>query len=127
MCQVCDAEDLEEALIMPNPWDKLSGELLETLKISVHDFIDTEKQEVVDFLREKSVEIAKQTWVSLNGTDEERAEAIGNLRHLKAQVVGQAASMELVATTAAVKLLGKVFEVVVNVALQYGVKLLVAL
>jgi len=112
---------------MPNPWDKLSGELLETLKISVHDFIDTEKQEVVDFLREKSVEIAKQTWVSLNGTDEERAEAIGNLRHLKAQVVGQAASMELVATTAAVKLLGKVFEVVVNVALQYGVKLLVAL
>lgn len=112
---------------MSNPWDKLADELLGTLKTSVSDFVDTEKQEVVDFLKQKSVEIAKQTWISLNGTDEERSEAVSNLRHLKAQVVGQAASIELVATTAAVKLLGKVFEVVVNFALQHGAKLLLAL
>lgn len=112
---------------MSNPWDNLGDQLLSTLKSSVSDFVDAEKPEVEAFLKEKSVEVAKQTWISLNGSDEEKAEAVANLRHLKAQVIGQAASLEIVATTAAVKLLGKVFDVVANFALQYGAKLLAAI
>jgi len=112
---------------MSNPWDALTGELLPLLKSSVSDFVETEKPEVEAFLKEKAGLIAKQTWISLNGTDDERAESVNNLRHLKAQVVMEAASLEIVATTAAVKLLGKVFEVVSNFALQYGAKLLASI
>jgi uncharacterized protein YfeS len=112
---------------MANQWDALADQLLVTLKSSVSDFIETEKPGLEDFLKQKAQHIAKMTWISLNGSDEEKAEAISNLRHLKAQVVMEAASLEIVATTAAVKLLGKVFEVVVNFALQYGVKLLAAI
>lgn len=112
---------------MSNQWDDLANQLLGTLKTSVSDFVDAEKPEVEAFLKEKAAQIAKQTWLSQSGTDEEKAEAISNLRHLKAQVIMQAASLEIVATTAAVKLLGKVFEVVTNFALQYGAKLLASI
>jgi uncharacterized protein YfeS len=112
---------------MPNPWDNLVGELLPLLKSSVSDFIDSEKAEVQDFLKAKAEQVAKQTWLSINGSNEEKSEAVSNLRHLKAQVVMEAASLEIVATTAAVKLLGKVFEVVTNFALKYGVALLAAI
>jgi uncharacterized protein YfeS len=112
---------------MANQWDALTGQLLETLKSSVSDFVQTEKPEVESFLRAKAEQIAKMTWISINGSDEEKAEAVSNLRHLKSQVLMEAASLEIVATTAAVKLLGKVFEVVTNFALQYGVKLLAAI
>lgn len=112
---------------MSNQWDALAGQILETLKASVSDFIDAEKPGVQDFLKQKSQHVAKMTWISQTGTDEEKAEAISNLRHLKAQVIMEAASLEIVATTAAVNLLGKVFEVVSNFALQYGAKLLLAI
>lgn len=112
---------------MANQWDNLASQLLPLLKNSVSDFIDAEKPGLEAFLKEKAEIIAKQTWISLNGSDEEKAEAISNLRHLKAQVIMEAASLEIVATTAAVKLLGKVFEVVTNFALRYGATLLAAI
>lgn len=112
---------------MPNQWDNLSGQLLETLRASVADFVQTEKPEVEEFLKAKAQQIAKQTWISINGSDEDKVEAVSNLRHLKSQVLMEAASLEIVATTAAVKLLGKVFEVVSNFALRYGVTLLAAI
>lgn len=109
---------------MSNPWDALKSQLLPLLKASVSDFVDAEKPEVSSFLSEKAEQLAKQTWVSLNGTDEEKAEAISNLRQLKAQVVMEAVDAQILATAAALKLLGKVFDVVVNFTLQYGSKLL---
>jgi hypothetical protein len=112
---------------MANQWDDLTGQLLVTLKASLSDFVQTEKPEVEAFLHAKAQQIAKQTWTSLNGSDDDKVEAITNLRHLKSQVLMEAASLEIVATTAAVKLLGKVFEVVTNFALQYGARLLLAI
>jgi uncharacterized protein YfeS len=111
---------------MGNAWDPLVQPLTDILKSSLSDFVDTEKVEVANFIQGKAQLIAQQTWMSSNGTDDEKSEAISNLRHLKAQVIMEAASQEIVATTAAIKLLGKVFEVVANFALQYGTKLLLA-
>jgi hypothetical protein len=111
---------------MANAWDSLKQPILDLLKSSVSDFVDTEKAEVQAFLAGKADQIAQQTWLSVNGTDDEKSEAVSNLRHLKAQVIMEAASQEIVATTAAIKLLGKVFEVVANFVLQYATKLLLA-
>lgn len=109
---------------MPNPWDNLTEELFGLIKTSVTDLVDTERPEVEAFLRENAVMAAKQTWISLNGSDEEKAEALSNLRHLKSQAIMRAASLQIVATTAAVNLFSKVMEVVANFALTFGRKLL---
>lgn len=109
---------------MPNPWDNLTDELFSIIKSSVTDLVDTELPHVEAFLRENAELAAKQTWISLNGLEVEKAEAISNLRHLKAQALMRAASLQIVATTAAVNLLSKVLEVVVNFALTSGRKLL---
>jgi CobQ-like glutamine amidotransferase family enzyme len=111
---------------MSNAWDSLKQPILDLLKSSVSDFVDTEKVEVQSFLAGKADQVAQQTWLSVNGSDDDKVQAISNLRHLKSQVIMEAASQEIVATTAAIKLLGKVFEVVANFVLQYGTKLLLA-
>lgn len=109
---------------MSNPWDNLTEELLGIIKSSVTDLVDTERPEVEAFLKENAVQAAKQTWISLNGSDSDKAEAISNLRHLKSQAVMRAVSLQIIATTAAVNLLSKVMEVVVNFSLTFGRKLL---
>lgn len=109
---------------MPNPWDNLTEELFGIIKSSVTDLVDAERPEVEAFLRENAVLAAKQTWISIHGSEEEKAEAISNLRHLKSQAIMRAASLQIVATTAAVNLLSKVLEVVSNFALQFGRKML---
>ena len=113
---------------MSNPWDELGGQVLSLLKQSVSDFVSSEKPEVEAFLRDKAAEIARQTWISLNGTsEEEKQTARENLRHLKAQVIMEAASLQIVATAKALGLLSKVFDVVANFLIQYAPKILAAL
>jgi hypothetical protein len=112
---------------MSNPWDSLAGQILGTLKDSVSDFVDSTKPEVETFLKEKAVQLARQTWISVQGSEAEKLEAIANLRHLKAQVIMEAASLEIVATAKALGLLSKVFDVVANFLIKYGVTLLAAI
>lgn len=110
---------------MSNAWDPMVQPLLELLKSSVQDLVDTGKQEVQDFLKNQAEQYAKQTWISVNASsDDEKAEALDNLRHLKAQVIMDAMDAKLIATARILGLLSKAFEVVGNVLVQYGPKIL---
>ncbi len=113
---------------MSNPWDALSTEVLTTLSDSVKDFVDVQKPEVQTFLREAAQDMAKQTWISVspNSSDDAKEEAKANIRHLKAQVIAEAADLDILATAAAKSLLSKVFETVGNFLIQYGPKILAA-
>ena len=110
---------------MSNPWDALADELLPMFKDSVKDFVETLKPEVEAFLKEKAEEAARETWLAnFAPTEEERREARSNLRHLKAQVVMEAADKSIIAAARDFSLLGKVFDVAANFLIQYGAKLL---
>lgn len=114
---------------MPSqPWDELGSQVLSLLKQSVSDFVSSEKPEVEAFLKDKAQEIARQTWTSLNGaSDDEKQVARENLRHLKAQVIMEAADLQIVATAKALGLLSKVFDVAANFLIQYAPKILAAI
>jgi hypothetical protein len=114
---------------MSNPWDGLATELLGTLKTSISDFVDQEKPELEAFLKEKAQDLAKQTWITVdpNAVEADKSIARENIRHLKAQVILEAADLKIVATARAVGLLSKVFETVGNFLIQYGPKILAAL
>lgn len=68
-----------------NPWSGLTSGVLETLKESVRDLADVESDVVKAPLAEIAEDMAHQTWLSVEGTGEERLQAAGNLRSLRAQ------------------------------------------
>ena len=79
-------------------WADLKESNLEILREAVKDFIDIEKPRVKEVLAEVAKDAAKQAWLLVNGNDAERAQAPGNLRSLKAQVIIAAADAEIVAS-----------------------------
>lgn len=72
---------------MPNPWDALTESVLGTLKESVRDLADVESDIVKVPLRDIAQDMARQTWLSVEGTGEEKLQAAGNLRSLRGQAV----------------------------------------
>lgn len=106
---------------MSNEWDALADEVETVLVDGVRSFAEETKAELGPFLKEKAGLIAKYRWQELKaGTEEEKERAKSNLAHLHAQVGGEIAIKQLVATKRAEELLLKVFDVVVS-----GVKRLV--
>src|SRR6185369_11257239 len=80
----------------PTLWSDLKTDVLDVLRDSVKDFMDVEKPEVKALLEEVAEEGAKQTWLSINGSEAERSQAPGNLRSLKAHVIIDAADSVIV-------------------------------
>lgn len=112
----------------PKPWTPLVQQLIPVLTDSLHDLIDTGKQEVKDFIANQAEEYAKQTWASMNASsDSDKQEAKDNLRHLKSQVIIVAMDAKIVATAKVLGLLTKVFETLGNFLIQYGPTLLAAI
>jgi hypothetical protein len=72
---------------MANPWDGLKDNVYGALKESVHDLVDIESDVVKAALTEITEDLAKQTWLSVEGTGEEKLQAAGNLRTLRGQAV----------------------------------------
>jgi hypothetical protein len=84
-------------MVDPTDWSSLRDDTLSVLKDSLRDFVDVEKEVVKTALTDIAESLAKQTWLSVRGSDDERAQAPGNIRSLKAQAIILAADTEIVA------------------------------
>lgn len=127
MCLLCvDTDDLlEEKIPMSEPWESLKDELVGILRDGVKDFASETKPELQAFLVEKAKDAARWKWESLHAdTPEKKLEAETNLRHIAAQVGGEAARLELAATERGKELLKKVLDVGLSALLKLGPKLL---
>jgi hypothetical protein len=111
----------------PALWAPLKDSVVSVLKDALKDFVDVEKSKVKDLLAEVAEEAAKQSWLLVNGTDDEKAQAIGNLRSLKAQVIIDVADAEIVAAHEMRATFIKIVETVGLFLLQNAPKLLMAI
>lgn len=108
-------------------WADLKDRNLEILRDAVKDFVDVEKPRVKEILAEVAQDAAKQAWLLVNGNDAERAQAPGNLRSLKAQVIIAAADAEVVAAKELRSAFIKVVETLGLFLLQNAPRLIAAI
>lgn len=111
----------------PTDWAALRDDVLGVLKDSVRDFVDVEKEVVKTALTGIAESLAKQTWLSIRGSDDERAQAPGNIRSLKAQAIILAADTEIVAARELRATFVKVIETAGLFLLRNAPKLLAAI
>lgn len=111
----------------PTLWASLKDDTLAVLKDSVRSLVDVEKDEVKKALAEIAEEAAKQTWILVNGSMDEKAQAPGNLRSLNAQAVIVAADVMVVSSREAREAFVKVIETVGIFLLRNAPKLLAAI
>jgi hypothetical protein len=111
----------------PELWSSLKDDVLDVLRDSVKDLMDVEKDEVKALLLEVAEQGAKQTWLSINGSDAEKSQAPGNLRSLKAHVIIDAADSVIVASKELRAAFIKVVETVGLFLLKNAPKLIAAI
>ena len=110
-----------------NPWDDLTSGTLDILKSSAKDLIDVEQPEAKALLAELAEEGAKQTYYLTFGNDDQKAQAPGNIRSLKAQAVIDGADLVIVGVAHALAAFGKIVENTGEWLLKYGPTLLAAI
>jgi hypothetical protein len=110
--------------IAANVLNDLKGSILPILKDSLKDILDTTKAEVVSLLDDITVQMAKQTFLSVNGTDEEKAQVPENMAALKAQVIVEGCDAVIVDTAKALAIFAKVVETVGTTLIKYAPKIL---
>lgn len=116
-----DLEQLPEETIMPNPWDALKDEVLGVLKDEVKEFAADTRPELEQFLKDKAEAVAREKWAELRAIDDDERElARSNLKHLRGQIEGEIARLQLAATERAGALLKKVLETAVGVLIRMG-------
>jgi ribosome-binding ATPase YchF (GTP1/OBG family) len=113
--------------IPANILQSLKGQILPVLTSSVKDLVDTEKAEVKSFLEDNALEMAKQTYYSVNGTDDEKAQAPDNMAALKAQAVIEACDIVIVSSAKILAMIVKVLETVGNFLIQNAPAILAAI
>ena len=109
---------------MSEEWDALKDEIVGTLKERAKEFADVEQGPLKDFLEEVGEDFAKQKWISLNGTDAEKAEAKQNLGHLNTQVKGRFKKLQLSLLKEAEFAIGAILETIGDFLMRVGPELL---
>lgn len=109
------------------PWSSLKDDVLSLLKESVHDLVNVEKDDVKAFLSDIAEQGAKQSWLLLNGTDDEKAQAPVNLKSLKAQAVIWAADAVILASKELKAAFVKAIETAGLFLLKYAPQVLAAI
>lgn len=111
---------------MSEPWNELAAEAFSIVKDSLKGFI--EREEVDAFAKEKTELFAKEWWASLHSaTEEERIEHQDNLKHLTAQVRGEARRLQIAISDEAKDTVGRILETVASFLLKAAPKLLALL
>ena len=111
---------------MSEEWKELASASLEIVKDSLKGFV--ERQDVQDFAKEKTELFAKEWWGSTHaGTEDERKEHEANLKHLQAQVRGEARRLQIAISDEAKDTIGRILETVAAVLIKVAPKLLALL
>jgi hypothetical protein len=109
---------------MAEEWDALKDEIIATIKTRAKQFTDVESGPMKDFVEEVGKDFAKQKWISINGTDTEKAEAKTNLEELNAQVKGRFKKLQLSLLKEAEFAIGAVLETVGDFLMRVGPEIL---
>lgn len=112
---------------MADLWEPLAEDILGSLRESVRDLVDTERDDVKEALAEIAKEAARQTWLLVRGDDAEKAQAPANLRSLKAQAIIVAADVVVNSTREARAEFFRVIETVGIFLLRNAPKLIAAI
>lgn len=107
-------------------WKNVAGKALEIVKDSLKGFI--ENQDVDVFAKQKTESFAREYWGSIHAaTEEERLEHEANLKHLTAQVRGEARRLQIAISDEAKDTLGRILETVGGVLIKLAPTLLALL
>jgi hypothetical protein len=108
---------------MSEPWEELAKASFEIAKDALKGFV--ERQEVDAFAKEKTELFAKEWWGSVHAaTEDERKEHEDNLKHLAAQVRGEARRLQIGIAEEAKDTVGRILETVGAFLLKAAPKLL---
>lgn len=111
---------------MSDPWKELAQASFDIAKDALKGFI--ERQEVDDFAKAKTEQFAKEWWGSKHAdTEEARQEHEDNLKHLTAQVRGEARRLQIAIAEEAKDTVGRILETVGAFLLKAAPKLLALL
>src|SRR3989304_9154901 len=96
---------------MSDPWEALAAESFSIVEDSLKGF--GERAEVDVFVKEKAEAYAREWWVSVNAaTEEVRKEHEDNLKHLAAQVRGEARRLQIALAEEVKDTIGRILEAV---------------
>lgn len=109
---------------MSEPWTLLSAELESLLRREVKDFVNETRPELQEFIADRARDMAREKWISIHGNADDRLIAESNLNHLRAQIAGEIARLDLAVTMRAKDLLSKVFDTALSVLIKLGPALL---
>ena len=110
---------------MANPWDDLGATAAAIVKDALKGFV--ERQELDEFVKAKAADYAREYWGSLHdATEAERAEHLSNLEHLKAQVKGEVARLQIQISIEAKNTVGRILEAITDVLIKLAPKILAA-
>lgn len=111
---------------MSEPWKELAQASFEIVKDGLKGFV--EREDVDEFAKEKTVLFAKEWWNSTHAsTEEERKEHEANLKHLTAQVRGEARRLQIAISEEAKDTVGRVLETIGAFLLKAAPVILAAL
>jgi hypothetical protein len=101
-----------------SPWKALLTELSAAVRVSMPELIDLPK--VSDFVTAKAEAFAREKWLAINAaTPAERAEHEANLRHLVAQVRGEAIELAIQENHVLKEKIGRILETAGNVVIRF--------
>lgn len=111
---------------MAEPWEDLAKESFSIVKDSLKGFV--ERAEVDVFVEEKTEAYAREWWGSVHGvTEDERKEHEDNLKHLAAQVRGEARRLQIALAEEVKDTIGRILETVGVFLLKAAPKLIALL
>lgn len=111
---------------MSEPWKELAQASFEIVKDGLKGFV--ERQDVDEFAKEKTELFAKEWWASAHAdTEDERKEHEANLKHLSAQVRGEARRLQIAISEEAKDTVGRVLETIGAFLLKAAPVILAAL
>lgn len=111
---------------MSEAWKELAQASFEIVKDGLKGFV--EREDVDEFAKEKTELFAKEWWGSTHAaTEEERKEHEANLKHLTAQVRGEARRLQIAISEEAKDTVGRVLETIGAFLLKAAPVILAAL
>lgn len=106
-------------------WKELASSTFDVVKDSLKGFL--ESQEVETFAKEKTELFAREYWKSINAPEADRPEHEANLKHLTAQVRGEARRLQIAISEEAKDTLGRILETVGGILIKAAPALLALL
>jgi len=128
LCLLCvDPDEMEDDVSdnKADPWRDLEIQIFDAIREELSGFLHEMKPGFDEFIREKSIAIAREKWAEMNASnDAERELAAYNLRHLRSQIDAETARLKIASSERALLALRKVLGTVIEILCRVGPSIL---